>query len=147
MDGVDPCSLLTVAQRKELGLDGQPIFAANKSELYNGAVAPLCSIVGSDPRAIIVAVTVVTSAGMDLWTSGALAATTRPLQVRGFPALVAVPMRFVDFCTVVVDVAPGQLIDVQAGDGGRIPALQQPELCEAAERAASEAMSTLLAMR
>ena len=147
MDGVDPCSLLTVAQRKELGLDGSPVSGANKSALYNGGVVPLCSVRGNEPRAIIIAVSMVTSAGMDLWTSGTLAATVRPVQVGDFPAVTAVPTRFSDFCSVIVDVAPGELVDVQAGDGGRRPALPQPELCAAAQRAAGEAMATLLTLR
>jgi hypothetical protein len=147
VDGVDPCSLLTPAQRKELGLDGRPVSGADKSELYNGAVVPLCSIVGNEPRAIIIGVSVVTSAGMDLWTSGKLSATVRSMQVEGFPAVEAVPTRFSDFCSVIVDVAPGELLDVQAGDGGRKPALPQDELCTAAQQAAGVAMGTLLTLR
>jgi hypothetical protein len=147
VDGVDPCTLLTAAQKKALGLDGRPVLAANKSELYNDGVVPLCSIVGFEPRAIIVAVSVVTSAGVDLWTSGTLAADVLPVQVQGFPAVRAVPTRFTDFCTVIVDVAPGELLDIQAGDGGRKPALPQDELCMAAEQAAGEAMDTLLTLR
>jgi hypothetical protein len=110
-------------------------------------VAPLCSIHGNEPRAIIVAVTVVTSAGIDLWTSGKLAATVQPSPVLAFPAVLAVPTRFTDFCTVIVDVAPGELLDIQAGDGGRKPALPQDELCVAAQQAAGEAMGTLLTLR
>ncbi len=147
MDGVDPCSLLTPAQRKELGLDGRPVSGADKSELYNGGVVPLCSIVGNEPRAVIIGVSIVTSAGIELWTAGTLAAEVRPVQTRGFPAVLAVPTRFTDFCTVIVDVAPGQLVDVQAGDGGRKPALSQEELCGAAQQAAGEAMGTLLTLR
>jgi Protein of unknown function (DUF3558) len=147
VDGVDPCSLLTVAQRKDLGLDGRPVLAANKSALYNGAVVPLCSIVGNEPRAIIIGVSVVTSAGLDLWTAGKLAADVRPVQVERFPAVIAVPTRFNDFCNVIVDVAPGQLVDIQAGDGGRKPPIPQVELCGAAQQAAGEAIGTLLVVR
>jgi Protein of unknown function (DUF3558) len=147
VDGVDPCSLLTPAQRKELGLDGRPVSGADKSELYNGGVVPLCSIVGNEPRAIIIGVSTVTSSGMELWTSGKLAAAVRPVQVEGFPAVVAVPTRFTDFCSVIVDVAPGELLDIQAGDGGRKPALPQDELCAAAQQAAGVAMGTLLTLR
>jgi Protein of unknown function (DUF3558) len=147
VDGVDPCSLLTPAQRKELGLDGRPVSGADKSELYNGGVVPLCSIHGNEPRAIIIGVSVVTSAGIDMWTSGKLAADVRPHDVRGFPAVVAIPTRFTDFCSVIVDVAPGELLDIQAGDGGRTPPLSQDTLCVAAQQAAGVAMGTLLTVR
>lgn len=147
MDGVDPCTLFTAAQKETLGLDGRPVSGAEKSDLYNGGVVPLCSIVGNEPRAISVGVSIVTSAGIELWTSGTLEADVRLVQVRGFPAVQAVPTRFTDFCSVIVDVAPGELLDIQAADGGRKPPLPQDELCTAAVQAAGEAMATLLTLR
>ena len=144
LDGVDPCSLLTAAQRAELGLDGRPVFDAGPSDLYRAAAVPACVIGGFEPRAITVGVSLVTTAGIELFTSGELAAEVRPVQVRGFPAVVAVPTRFSEYCTVVVDVAPGQLLDVQFGDGGRRPPIPQDQLCRDAEIAAGAVMATLL---
>jgi hypothetical protein len=145
LDGVDPCELLTEEQRAELGLDGRPVFDSAPSDLYQGEV-PACVIRGSDPREVSVAVNVVTSAGVERFTtSREMAAELRPVQVRGFPALVVVPTRFNDYCTVVVDVAPGQLIDAQFGDGGGRPPVPQPQLCQGAEALAKAVMATLLA--
>jgi hypothetical protein len=92
-------------------------------------------------------VSVVTSAGIELYTSGRLAAQVRPWRVAGFPAVMAVPTRFTEFCSVIVDVAPGQLIDVQFADGGRMPPIPQDQLCRDAELVAGEVVTTLLATR
>jgi hypothetical protein len=144
LDRVDPCSLLTEEQRAELGLDGRPVFSQAPVGLYGGADVPLCTIGGFDPRAVTVGLSLVTSTGIERYTSGELAAELRPITVRGFPALVAVPTRFTEYCTVVVDVAPNQLIDVQFRDGGRRPPIPQPQLCEDAQTVAGEVMATLL---
>jgi hypothetical protein len=146
VDGVDPCSLLTEAQRAELGLDGRPAFDSSPSLLYPGEV-PLCLTRGFSPRAVAVAVGVVTTAGIEFFTAGDLAADVRPVKIAGFPAAVALPTRFTEFCSVVVDVAPGQMIDVQFRDGGRRPPIPQEQLCNDAERTADAVMATLLALR
>jgi hypothetical protein len=145
IDGVDPCSLLTEAQRADLGLDARPVFDLSPSLLYPGPEVPACVIGGFEPRAITVGVSVVASAGIELFTSGELAADVTSVEVQGYPAAVAVPTRSPDWCTVVVDVAPGQLLDVQFADGGREPPIPQPQLCRDAEIVADAVMTTLLA--
>ncbi|WP_433295085.1 DUF3558 domain-containing protein [Pseudonocardia sp. CA-142604] len=147
IDGVDPCSLLTEEQRTRLGLDRPPVFDLGPSLLYPGADIPACLIQGYEPRAVSVGLSIVTIAGIELFTSGGLAAAVRPVQTHGFPAVVAVPTRFTSYCTVVVDVAPGQLLDVQFADGGRQPPIPQPQLCQNAEQTADAVMETLLASR
>jgi hypothetical protein len=144
LDGVDPCSLLTERQRAELGLDGQPVFSAAPVSLYPGAEVPLCTIRGFEPRAVTVGVSLVTTVGIERFTSGELAAELRPITVHGFPAVVAMPTRFTEYCTVVVDVASNQLLDVQFRDGGGRPPIPQPQLCRDAETVAGEVISTLL---
>jgi hypothetical protein len=124
-------------------LDGRPVFSQAPVGLYGGADVPSCTTGGFEPRAVTVGVSLVTSAGIERYTSGELAAELRPLSVQGFPALVAVPTRFTEYCTVVVDVAPGQLVDVQFRDGGRRPPIPQPQLCQDAEIVAGEVMTTL----
>lgn len=146
IDGVDPCSLLTEQQRAQLGLDGEPRFDDSPSLLFPGNV-PMCVTSGFEPRAIAVGVSVVTTAGIELFTSGQLAADVRPVTIAGFPAAVAVPTRLAAFCAVVVDVAPGQLIEVQVLDGGRKPPIPQEQLCRDAEQSAEAVMTTLLNVR
>ncbi|MGH8964841.1 MAG: DUF3558 domain-containing protein, partial [Actinomycetes bacterium] len=139
--------LLTDAQRTELGLDPRTRFDLSPSALYGGADVPACVFRGFEPRAILVGVNLVPSTGIELFRSGTLQADIRPVEVRGFPAVISVPREFSDFCTVVVDVAPGQLIDVQFGDGGRKPPIPQDQLCEDAEVTAGMVIETLLAGR
>jgi Protein of unknown function (DUF3558) len=146
IDGVDPCSLLTEEQREELGLDGRSLLDQSPSLLYPGEV-PMCVISGFEPRAIAVGVSVIATAGIELFTSGELAADVKRVEVAGFPAAVATPTQYTHFCTVVIDVAPGQLVDVQAMDGGRKPPIPQEQLCQDAEEGANAAMTTLLTLR
>ncbi|HYH30382.1 MAG TPA: DUF3558 domain-containing protein [Pseudonocardia sp.] len=144
LDGVDPCSLLTEQQRAELGLDGRPVSSRSPVGLYPGGEVPACDIRGFEPRAVTSGISLVTTVGIERFTSGELAAEIRPIDVRDFPAVVAVPTRFTDYCTVVVDVAPGQLLDVQFRNGGGRPPVPQPQLCRDAESVAEAAMATLL---
>lgn len=147
IDGVDPCTLLTEQQRKELGLDQRPAFGSAPAALYGGAVIPQCSTRGFTPRAITVGVAIVTTTGIERFTSGKLDARVQNLQVRDFPAVVAVPTRFTEYCSVIIDVAPHQLLEVQFADGGRLPPIPQEQLCRDAEHAADAAMATLLTLR
>ncbi len=143
LDGVDPCSLLTPEQRAELGLDGTPRYTDPYAELFGGRV-PTCTITGYTGRPIALAIGVVTTAGIERWQSGDLAARVEPTTVGSFPAVVAVPSRFTNFCSVEVDVAPAQLLDVQLSDGGGTPPIPQDELCVGARRAAAELIESLL---
>jgi Protein of unknown function (DUF3558) len=145
--GVDPCALLTPAQRAQLGLEQPPVFTTAKSELYNGGEEPGCSTRGNEPRAISVAVFLPTGGGVEVFTSGRLAAAVTPTAVQGFPAVRAIPDRFTDYCSVVVDVADHLALDIQFRDGGRKPPVPQDQLCAGAQEAADLAMATLLKLR
>jgi hypothetical protein len=144
LEGVDPCSLLTGQQRAELGLDARPVFSQTPVGLYPGADVPACDIGGFEPRAVAVGISLVTNVGIERFTSGELAAEIRPITVLDFPAVVAVPTRFTEYCTVVVDIAAGQLLDVQFRNGGGQPPIPQPQLCRDAEIVAGEVTETLL---
>lgn len=145
LDGVDPCSLLTAEQRRALGFESEPrngTIAA--SALYRGDV-PICTMRGFTGQATSVGIGVVTTAGIDLWTTGALDADVTSTTVAGFPAVVAVPRRFTEYCSVDVDLASGQLLDVQFRDGGNRPPIPQRDLCARARRTAEAAVASLLA--
>jgi hypothetical protein len=64
--------------------------------------------------------------------------------VADFPALIAVPSNSQTYCGVEIDVAPGQLLDVQVLDGGYASPIPQATLCDRAEESASAMMQTLL---
>jgi hypothetical protein len=144
LDGVEPCSLLTEQQRVELGLDGKPSASTKPSALFGGEET-VCIFSGFNPRAVSIGVGVVTTAGVEIFASGKLDAEVTVVKVREFPAVRAVPTRFTDFCSVLVDLAPGQLLDIQYANGGRKPPIPQGQLCEGAEQVASAATATLLA--
>jgi hypothetical protein len=147
IDGVDPCSLLTEEQREELGLDARPRLNLGPLPPYPGTDIPLCLFGGFRPRSVSLGVAVVPTSGIDLFESGGLIADVRPIEVGGFPALVAVAPRNPDFCEVVVDIAPGQALDVNFRLDGRDAGAPIEALCEDAERAAGAVMDTLLAAR
>jgi hypothetical protein len=71
---VDPCALLTAQQRAELGLDQQTRFSVRPDALYGVADVPQCAVRGFTPRAITLGLSIVTSTGIELYTSGKLAA-------------------------------------------------------------------------
>jgi hypothetical protein len=143
LDGVDPCSLLTPEQRAELGLGDDSLRGRSYVELFQGDVST-CTISGFKPQRVALSTGVVTSVGIERWQAGDLAAKVSATTVSGFPALVAMPTRFADYCSVEVDVANGQLLDVQFSDGGAQPPISQNELCSRARWSAEELMSSLL---
>ena len=142
IDGVDPCSLLTPAQRAEFGLRESAEPSVGYTEIYGTVTS--CTVSGFEPRDIAVTIFAVTTTGIERWTQREMDSDIRRIEVHGFPALVAVPRRYTDFCTVVIDLAPGQLIDVQFGDSGEIPPIPQQELCRDAERVANYVIGNLL---
>ena len=85
-------------------------------------------MIGLGPYAVGIAIGTVTTVGIERWQEGDLAVDVRPTKIVGFPAVVAKPAKFTDYCSVEVDAAEGQLLDVQFSDGGRKPAIPQDEL-------------------
>lgn len=144
LDGVDPCSLLTAEQRAGLGLDGTPQLTQPYTELFGGTV-PTCTVTGLKHEPIAVGIGTVTSAGIERWSRGDLAADLQSTTVADFPAVVAVPQRLTDYCSVEIDVAAGQLLDVQFSDGGGKTPIPQDELCRRAGDVAEQLMTSLLA--
>jgi hypothetical protein len=143
LDGVDPCSILTAQQQARLGVDSRPSASRPYVPLYRGEV-PTCTISGPSPDAVLLAIGLITTVGIDRWSEPDVDVEIRPMNVSGFPAVVAAPRRFVDFCTVAVDVASNQLLEVQLGGGGAQATISQDELCSRATRSAEESMSSLL---
>jgi hypothetical protein len=142
LDGVDPCSILTPEQRATLGLQSEPSASRPYVALFRGDV-PTCKISGSSPGSNILGIGTVTSVGVERWRENDVAAQLRPTIIEGFPALVTTPTQSGRYCGVEVDVAAGQLLDVQVLDGGA--SAPQTELCRSAERAAMEIMKRLIA--
>lgn len=115
IDGVEPCSLLTEQQRVELGLEQETSSFVDESTLYGGPV-PSCLFRGAPPRATRIGLGIVRTAGVELFADGGLNAELRSAVVRGYPAVIATPRAAADYCSMEIDIAPGQLIDVVYGD-------------------------------
>jgi hypothetical protein len=140
LDSVDPCTLLTPAQRTSLGLGGTP------QPYTSGRPTPgkACSITGFEPRAVNVSLTVATTVGINAITApGAVSDKLTPTVISGFPAILARP-RNPDGCVVDIDVAQGQLLDALFRDGGGAVPIPQDQLCRDATNLARQAMTTLL---
>jgi hypothetical protein len=142
LDGVDPCSLLTEEQRAALGLDGRANPGFTDAPLFTG---PDCSIGGYEPRDVGLSLTLATSHGLDeLVAPGSVRDELTATEVAGFPAVVARP-KVTDFCSVDVDLAEGQFLDVQFSDAGEKPPISQDQLCRDALEIAEAAVTTLRA--
>ena len=146
LDGLDPCTLLPRTDLAELGLEAPPRLTVAPSGLYGGEVR-LCTARGYEPRVVSAGVILSVTGGIDLYLRPGVRSEITPIDVEGFPAIVAVPTTLRDFCTVVVDIAPGQAVDVQVADGGGVPPVPQAGLCADAERTAAAVMQNLLAAR
>ena len=70
----------------------------------------------------------VTTVGIERWQESDLAATVRPHRGR-LSCSRCGASRFNDYCSVEVDVAAGQLLDVQFGTAARRPPIPPEELC------------------
>ena len=131
MDGVDPCSLLTAGAAGGAGVDEraareQPVCRAvsrRRADLHDATVR--------SPDPIILGIGTVTTVGVERWREGDLAAETRPTVGRtAFRPSGTAHRSSTDYCSVEVDVAAGQLLDVQLFDGGGTPPpIPQEELC------------------
>lgn len=144
--GLDPCSLLTVEQRADLQLDGEPNRSEARSVLYQGP-EPTCFVRSYEPRAVAVGVSLpYDGLGIDAFAPYRVDSLVTSLTIEGFPAVQAIPARLTDFCSVSVDLGPGAALDIQYRDGGRIPAVPQADLCAGAVEVARAAMATLVTL-
>lgn len=136
---IDPCSLLTEPQREELQV-GRPFF-----EPPDGRIEQTCSWTRS-PEEPIEGYNVGPSPGHPaaLLESGRGA---REIVVTGFPAVEVQSMYTSDgdACTVLVDVAPNEILQLLYSYNGTELQPTLEESCAKARRAAEMAMQTLIA--
>jgi hypothetical protein len=99
---------------------------------------------GPSPKSLLLGISVVTTIGVERWRETDVAADVRPAVVGGFPAYRVKPDQYNDYCSMDIDVASGQLIDVQFGGGTVQAPIPQEELCLGAERSAEAVMTALI---
>ncbi|MFI9006929.1 DUF3558 domain-containing protein [Actinosynnema sp. NPDC053489] len=130
--GVDPCTLLTEAQRAEFGLDRPP-----RADIETGK--PGCST-GREDRKYSIAVYLDSTKGIETYTDPPRPDVTR-LEVGGFPAVLVESTTAAGLaCSVDVDVADGQLVDVQAFSLGDTDV---KSLCQVVQPVAAAVMANL----
>ncbi|GGM40963.1 hypothetical protein GCM10012275_09930 [Longimycelium tulufanense] len=107
LDGVDPCSVLTADQLGRLGMDRPP--AGRAGQEFESAA---CTFRGEGPA--VVGVVLSTTRGLAAVGPDQLRGTRRELTVEGYPAVeVRIPdADRTEVCTLSVDVATGQMLDV-----------------------------------
>ncbi|GDY32144.1 DUF3558 domain-containing protein [Gandjariella thermophila] len=140
LKGVDPCQILTPQQRQQLGFQGGG-NPSNASDVYQHAKTCEYYDHGEDLSGDFM---LVTTKGIEGFSDGTYNAETQPIQVNGFPALIAKIPGMAISCAVVVDVADGQFLDVQfvspGGDGSK-----QGLMCQKAQQMAQAAVGSLAA--
>lgn len=142
LDGVDPCAVLTLDQRTSLSLDNPPSPYVESS--FGGAKA--CTI-RSTTSGNVARLALVLVSGADVWLSENAQVDYKISSIEGFAAITVRTPDMNDVCTVEVDVAEGQFLDVMFRDGGNSTAVQQDHLCLGAQRVAEAAMASLLQRR
>lgn len=138
LDSVDPCAVLTPAQRAQLGFDRGP--TPGSEEGFGDAAT--CSFRNSRAN-VATRLALVTIEGVEVWTSDTAQVDATPTVIAGFPALVIRTPGLDLACNVAVDVAEGQHIDVLYRDDGSEPPPPLDQLCAGATRVAEAVVTSL----
>ncbi|RKT57541.1 DUF3558 domain-containing protein [Saccharothrix australiensis] len=139
LDDVDPCAVLSAEQRTQLSLDNPP-GAYVEPGFGNARACTMRSNISGN----VVRLALVTVEGVGVWLSENAQVDARSTAVAGFPALIVRTPGLEEMCTVEVDVAEGQFLDVMFRDGGNKARMKQDFLCEGAQRTAEAAVAGLL---
>jgi Protein of unknown function (DUF3558) len=138
LTGLNPCKILSTAQRAALHLDDTPTPYTDAE--FDHAKA--CTIRGIASGAVA-RLALVTDMGVDVWLSDTAQVSAAPVTVAGYPALVVRTPGLTDACNVEVDAADGQFLDVLYRDGGNTPPIPQDQLCQGAQQVATDAVTSL----
>ncbi|HEX3778239.1 MAG TPA: DUF3558 domain-containing protein [Pseudonocardiaceae bacterium] len=139
LDHVDPCTILTSAQRRTLSLDSTPTPYVDPE--FDQAKA--CSIRGLE-SGTEARLALVTSMGVDVWLSDTAQVDAQATTASGYPALVVRTPGLTSICNVEVDAADNEFLDVMLRDGGNNPPIPQDALCDGAEQVADAAVTSLV---
>jgi hypothetical protein len=141
LNHVDPCRILGAAQRARLGFDRGPLPDQDEG----AGDSQTCSFRNTHAK-VGARVALITSVGMTLSTGDATQAAATPVVLAGFPALVVKTPTLNLACTVKVDVADGQHLDVLYRDDGAQPPAPLDQLCAGAQRVAQASVDALARM-
>ncbi|MCP3799660.1 DUF3558 domain-containing protein [Allokutzneria sp. A3M-2-11 16] len=144
MTKVDPCALFTPEQQRAFGIDLPP--TPDDSAVFQSKSCFLANEKGFEAIGFIA----IPHSGVDRFSAGKVNADVRDLTVSGFPAKEnVVRITIPDYpptCDVVVDVAPGQVLNVTYKETVRSgpPVRDREYVCRRAKEAAEAAISTLM---
>ncbi|MEU4806718.1 DUF3558 domain-containing protein [Actinosynnema sp. NPDC023587] len=133
---VDPCTLLTEAQRTQFGTDQPP--RPGKVPGFDWAT---CHHNRADGK-YLVGITAVGTEGIEFYTGSADADKAEKMEVAGFPAVLVKEPGKLPKCTVAVDVSDGQMVDASVSSFGDTPV---EELCRLVPQVAGAVVANLLA--
>ncbi|MEV0676726.1 DUF3558 domain-containing protein [Actinosynnema sp. NPDC050436] len=133
---VDPCSLLTEAQRAEFGTDQPPQKGA-----VPGFDWATCHYNRADGK-YLVGTTVIGTEGIDFYTGSAQADQAEKVEVAGFPAVLVKEPGKLPKCTIAVDVSDGQMVDANVSSFADTPI---EELCRLVPQVAGAVVANLMA--
>lgn len=140
LQGIDPCKLLTEQQRGELGFDRQPLPDSDA----DAGDAATCSFRNTTAK-VGARIALITNEGMQVWSDNTTHVDTTPVAIDDFPGVVAKTQGLDLTCSVEVDVASGQHLDVLYRDDGGQPPPPVDQLCAGAQRVATATVHTLKA--
>lgn len=144
LDSVDPCALLTEAQRAELRIT-RVEASTNGTDIYKGAKQ--CELeVATTGLAYEYTINLVTTEGVEAWLTGKRRVDTTVVSVNGYAGVIHVlkgagGAKNSHECYIGVDVADGQQLQIGLGEISRT--FSQEKICEMTEQAAGMAMTTL----
>ncbi|MBW4715698.1 DUF3558 domain-containing protein [Saccharothrix obliqua] len=133
---LDPCTMLTEAQRTEFGADQPP--QKGTVPIFNWST---CHYNRGDGK-YIVGTTVIVDKGIEFYTESAKRDEAEKLEVGGFPAVLVKAKTTGPACTVAVDVSDGQMVNANVASFGETPIDQ---LCALAPQVAGAVMTNLMA--
>jgi hypothetical protein len=134
LKGVDPCGLLTDAQRQQLGLTRDP--RKSPSSAYPGTT--MCGMSPGDFKFSASILALVTEGIQRYVDNPKLNAS--PVVIGGFPAQLATFKDLHDTCFLGIDVADGQMVDLQMGSSEGVP---EDQLCQKVQAMGEAVMTTL----
>jgi len=136
LTGVDSCSVLTDAQKKQFDL----VRESARLPYPTHPEAILCSL-GSSDFSYGVGAAVITTEGIEMYDQGVESGKAATMVVGGFPAVLSEFPGALPACFLGLDVADGQMIELQV-DGSKLP---MAELCARAAKIAEAVVQTISA--
>lgn len=144
LDGLDPCTLYTPAQRTELKVDKFRTRNAENSEYYKDMQECVLDVSTQEPF-ITYAALAVTNEDVSVWLTGNRNVDAKLISVGGYPAAQFSIMGTDTNCSIAVGVAKGQhlWVDMTPWSGD----FTYEDICNAGKQAAEMALQTLQTLK